>query len=222
MLLHQIKNNKPFIVLLVCFFCTACTTTKITSSWHSKELTNTNFKKILILSLSHDTNKAIQQKMENHLVEGLQQLNYAATSAYQEYGPKAFENMDENIALQQIKNSGIDAIITIVLLDKTKERKYIPGNIHFTPYTVYYNKFWGYQSTIYHRIYEPGYYVTNEKYFWETNLYDMRNNSQALIYSVQSQSFDPTNSETLAHQYGKLIIADMVKKNMLQQLPPNQ
>jgi len=49
--------------------------------------------------------------------------------------------------------------------------------------------------------------------FWESNLYDAV--SKKLIYSVQTKSFNPENSEKLAHEYGHLIINDMLKKEVL-------
>ena len=55
---------------------------------------------------------------------------------------KSFEKMEEQAAIEKIKNTGVDAVITIVLLDKKKERKYIPGNIYYSPYSYYYNNFW--------------------------------------------------------------------------------
>jgi hypothetical protein len=68
---------------------------------------------------------------------------------------------------------------------------------------------------MYDRVYSEGYYVENTKYFWESNLYDM--NDWTLLYSAQSQSFDPSSAEILGHEYGMIITKDMVKKNVLQQ-----
>jgi hypothetical protein len=36
-----------------------------------------------------------------------------------------------------------------------------------------------------------------------------------LLYSAQSQSFDPVSAQSLGHEYGKMIARDMVKKNVL-------
>ena len=121
--------------------------------------------------------------------------------------------MNEESAIETLRSSGVDAVCTIVLLDKQKESKYIPGNIYYSPYSYYSNRFWGYRTTLYRRIYEPGYYVTNTKYFWESNFYDM--DTQKLIYSVQTQSFDPATSESLGHEYGQMIVKDMVKNNVI-------
>jgi len=123
------------------------------------------------------------------------------------YGPKEFDQLNEQQAIEKLKSKGVDAVLTIVLLDKTKERYYVPGHMNYTPYGFYYNRFWGYSRAIYGRIYSPGYYVTDTKYFWESNLYDLT--SGDLLYSSQSQSFDPSTSAAMGKEYGKLIVEDL-------------
>ena len=39
--------------------------------------------------------------------------------------------------------------------------------------------------------------------------------SQKLVYSVQTESFSPSNSEAMGHEYGKIIIKDMLKNNVI-------
>jgi hypothetical protein len=168
-----------------------CSSSRITTSWKAENTVAQKYSKIMVLGLIREADRSIQENMENHFVGDLHDLGYNAVSSLKEYGPKAFDNMDETAAISKLKNSGVDAIITIVLLDKQKERKYVPGNVYYSPYSYYGNRFWGYRSTLYQRIYEPGYYVTDTKYFWESNLDDM--STQKLIYSVQTESFDPAN-----------------------------
>lgn len=191
-----------------------CSTSKITSSWKAENVVPEKYNKIMVLSLIREADRSIQENMENHFVGDLKELGYNAVSSLHQYGPKAFDKMDEEEALNKLKNAGVDAVITIVLLDKEKERKYIPGSFYYSPFGYYHNRFWGYRTALYRRIYEPGYYVTNTRYFWESNLYDM--STQELVYSVQTQSFDPANLESVAHEYGKMIVNKMVKQNVLQ------
>ena len=209
------KNSQRigFVLLLI---AAGCTTSRITSSWKAEKTNPQKYNKIMVLGLIREADRSLQEKMENHLVSDLSELGYTAVSSLKEYGPKVFDNMDEAAAIRKLKNSEIDAVITIVLLDKEKERKYIPGNMYYSPYNYYYNRFWGYRTALYNRIYEPGYYITNTRYFWESNLYDM--STQKLVYSVQTQSFDPANSESMGHEYGQLIVKNMVKLKVL----PNQ
>jgi hypothetical protein len=201
------------VVLLLVIICIACSTSKITSTWKAENVNTTAYSKLMVLALTNEVERSLQTNMENHLVSDLKNLGYNAVSSLREYGPKAFDKLDEPAALDKLKNSGVDAVLTIVLLDKSRERSYVPGHIFYSPYGYYYNRFWGYRTTLYHRIYEPGYYVTDTKYFWESNLYDM--GTQKLIYSVQTQSFDPSNTETLGHEYGQLIVNRMQQEGVL-------
>jgi hypothetical protein len=188
------------------FIITGCHASKITTSWKAENTTPQKYNKVLVLGLIKESDRSIQEKMENHFVGDLQALGYNAVSSLKEYGPKAFDKMEEAAAIEKLKNSGVDAVLTIVLLDKEKERQFIPPN--------YSNRFWGYHTDRFMRIYEPGYYVINTKYFWESNFYEMTN--QKLLYSVQTKSFAPDNAESMGHEYGKMIVKNMVKQHIIQ------
>jgi hypothetical protein len=192
------------LLCMAILFLAACSSTKITSSWKSPNLQPKQYNKILVLGLIKENDRSLQEKMEAHLVDDLKSKGLNAISSLQEYGPQAFSNTTETVAIARLKQSNIDAVITIVLLDKEKERNYVPGRMFYSPYVIYYNRFWPYYGTLNYRIYEPGYYVTDTKYFWESNVYDV--STQSLLYSVQTKSFEPANSESLGHEYGKLII----------------
>ncbi len=203
--------------IVISFFLLAagCSSSRITTSWKADNTIPKKYNKIMVLGLIREVDRRLQQNMETHLVGDLKDLGYNAISSLNEFGPKAFDNIEEEAAIAKLKNSGVEAVVTIVLLDKQKEQKYVPGNINYSPYGYYYNRFWGYRTTLYRRIYEPGYYVTETKYFWESNLYDM--STQKLVYSVQTESFDPVNSESMGHEYGLLIVKDLLKQNVLKQ-----
>jgi hypothetical protein len=199
-----------FIMLLV---VSGCSTSKITTSWKADNIQPKKYNKVLVLGLINEPDRTIREVMEEHLVGDLKDLGYDAICSCDEFNPKAFENLSEKQALDKLGNSGIDAVLTIVLLDKSKERYYVPGRVQYSPYGIYYNRFWGYYRTMYDRVYTPGYYTENTKYFWESNFYEL--GSKQLLYSAQSQSFDPPSAQSLAHEYGQMIAKDMVKNNVL-------
>ena len=183
---------------------TGCSFSKITTSWKDKSIAPQYFKKIIVIGVMRENDRAMQEKMENHLVADLKDIGYLALSSLNEYGPNTFKKGDTAAAIIKLKESNADAVLTIVLLDKEKEQQYIAANNR--------NRFTGYNYEMYERIYEAGYYVTNTKYFWETNLYNFK--TKKLIYSAQTESFNPDDVETLAHQYGKLIIKNMLKEHI--------
>lgn len=201
------------LAVLFLFLLPGCSSSRITSSWKADKVQPQAFKKIIVLGLIRENDRHLRESMEQHLVTDLRTLGYEATCSCDEYNPKSFENMTEEQALAKLKNSGVDAVLTIVLLDKTQERYYVPGRVQYTPYRMYYNRFWGYSRTMYGRIYQEGYYTEDTKYFWETNLYALEKNE--LLYSAQSQSFDPASTERMGDEYGQMITRDLVKKNVL-------
>jgi hypothetical protein len=197
----------------VLILAASCGGSRVTNVWKSADVPPPTYNKIMVVGLIRDSDHALQDRLEAHFVGDLESLGYNAVSAWKLYGPKAFEGLKEQEAINKISSSGADAVITIVLLDKSKERYYVPGRIQYSPYFIHSNNFWGYYNTMYGRILEPGYYQENTKYFLESNLYDTRSNK--LVYSVQTQSFDPATAETLGHQYGQLIVKEMVKDQVL-------
>jgi hypothetical protein len=206
-------KRKIILSGVMLFFLLGCSTSRITHSWKSENLPVKKYNKIMVVGLIIDNDRNIREKMENHMAGDLTERGYTAISSFREYGPKSFENMKEDEALSKLRNSGVDAVVTIVLLDKKRERYYMPGRIYYSPYTIYHRRFWGYYTTIYDRVYSPGYYQVDTKYFWESNFYDLENKD--LLYSVQTESFDPVSAETLAHEYGKMIVNDMQKSGII-------
>ena len=203
----------PVILILTLFFFASCADVKITHSWKSSTIPQNRFSNILIVGLFTNKDRGLREKMESHLQEDLQENGFHAVSSMKLYGPSSFEQTNEEALLSKIVGDGVDAVLTIVLLDRKKEKYYVPGRVYFSPFYTYHHRFGPYWGIMYDRIYSPGYYQSTTKYFWESNIYDLK--TKQLIYSVQTESFDPDEATALAHQYGKVIINDIKQKNIL-------
>ena len=170
-----------WLPLIAIFTFVGCgTTTSITHSWKADNVGPQRFNKIVVLGLVKD--QAFRETMEKHIVGDLHEAGFTATCSCDEYNPKAFEGMTETQAVEKLRSMGVDAVLTIVLLDKQKERYYVPGRVYYSPYYVSHNHFWQYYSNMYYRVNTEGYYVTNTRYFWESNLYDLK--MDRLLYST--------------------------------------
>ena len=196
----------------------ACTSSKITSNWKAENIQPLNLKTILVVGLINDPDKSIRASMETALVAHLKDLGYKAICSCDEFGPKSFDNMTEQEALNKLANSGIDAVLTILLLNKTRERSYVPSRVSYPSYAVAQSRFWGYYSSMVEMVYSPDYYVIDTRYFWESNFYSIESATQ-LLYSAQSQSFDPKSTSSLTAEYGRMIIKDMLKANVITEKP---
>jgi hypothetical protein len=196
-------------------FCMAllfsCQTSKITHTWVDKNVSPKKYNKILVLAVLNDNDRELQSKMEKHLAGEINDLGYSAFAASDLYPPGTFIKGDTAKAIEAINDKGFDAVLTIVLLNKEKEKHYVPGKVLYTPVTN--DRFDQYYVTKYDRINSEGYYATDTKIFWESNFYDR--NTKKMIYSSQTRSFDPGSKESLAYYYGALVANSLVKSRVL-------
>ncbi len=204
--------KKLFFLPLLAFLI-GCQPSKITQSWAAKEAAPKQYKKILVLGVLTDNDNELQTLMENHLADDLRTMGYLAIAANRVFPPGTFVKGDTARAIAAINDKGFDAILTIVLLDKNKEKYYVPGRITDYRYFDKYGRFHQYYNLVSERIYSPGYFAEETKYIWENNFYDLT--SRQMIYSARSRSFDFTSKTTLAHTYGQLMANSLAEKNIL-------
>ncbi len=207
------KTIDKFIIAILSIIILSCSASRVTTYWKKPNIAEKSYNKIMVIGVIHEADRSYQERMENHLVGDLRNLGYNAYSALNEYGPKGFDKLSKEEAYKKLRVDSVDAVITIVLLNKEKERYYVPGRISYSPYADYQHRLWDYYNTMRNHISGPGYYTMLTKYFWESNFYDL--DTKDLTYSVQTQSFDPASTESLAHEYGKKIVSNMQKNKIL-------
>ena len=191
----------------------SCSTTKITSRWKPGVKPQSSFTNIMAVVVAGDEDRPLIEKMEKHIAGDFRMMGYKAVSAYDQFGPKALKGLNEPALIARLNEKDVDAVIMVSLLNKTKERYYIPGRIQQTPYAYYNDRFQRHYDIINERTAIPGYYVEDSRYFWECSFYDTK--TGRLLYSAISESFDTGSIETLAHQYGSLMVSDMVKEKII-------
>ena len=203
-------KNKLLVSSLLITLITgaACSNTKVTSQWKAGNATYlATGNKVLVLGIIQEKDIRLRMQMEGYLVDALKARGYNAVSAYTLYGPKMFGNKAEEAVLGQLRNSGIDEVFTITLLDRARERDYQPGSAY--PYSPFY----GYYNYMYGRVYSPGYVSVNTRFFWESNLYDV--SSKKLLYSVQSETFNPSSAADMGKAYSRTVVKNMTKEGLL-------
>lgn len=207
------KSLKNYLIPILVLFASCGPTTRTTSSWKAPEISN-NFlqgKKIMVVALLPDNDRELQKQMEEKIVSELSSKGLSALSGFDTFGPKYLPQNEEQ-ALKRLNESGADAVLTVVLLDKNRQRDYTPGSVSVRP-IGYYRNWYGYYRTVYTRVYNPGYYTTSTTLMWESNLYDLSGNK--LLYSTQSETFDPSSISKIAMDYSKTLVDDMVKQGLV-------
>lgn len=202
-------------VMAITMWASACSnSTHITSSWNNPDSAAVRpLQKVMIVALLPDRDRDLRQRIEQEVATKLAMEGFVTVSAFTQFGPQAFEGKKEKEVLESFAKAGVDGVMTISLLDKEKEKNYVPGKVTYYPGPTRYNRFWGYYRTYARRVHSPGYYTTSTRYFLETNLYDTQRS--VLLYSSQSEAVDPGSVENLAGDYAKALVNDMKDKKLL-------
>lgn len=208
-----------FSILLCCLLLAACaSSTEITGAWKSPALQKSKAPdKILVTAMTSRANA--RERVESDLANAIEKKGYTALKSIDIMPPNFTQGKepDKEALLSKIKGSGVDAILTIALIDKETENRYIRGPYGYEPIPRfgYYGRFWGYYNTWYPTLYSPGYYKEDKVYFLETNLYDAR--SEELLWSAQSETYNPANLESFSKDFATAVLnrmeADEVLKN---------
>lgn len=189
----------------------SCNSTKIISSWKAENRSPKTYHNIMVWGILTEKDSALRREMETHLVNDLVAKGYHAISSLDVYRYKAYQKLSEKEILTEFKNSGVDAVVTIVLLDIAKEEMYVtPGIINNPSAFDHVDK---YYSAIYDKVFSPGYYITTTNYFWESNLFEVA--IDKLVYNVKTKSFDLASTNLLAHEYGQSILKNMLKNKVI-------
>lgn len=182
---------------------TACTSTKLTSSWKTPDAKLDTGKKMIVIALVPPRDRNLRILMEKELVSELQKEGFNAVSSFAKYGPDDALSKadDEKAALHKFRNGDVDQVLTIAMVDKTKTKGYVPPY----PYAPYYRGWYG-------GMFTPGYYTANVRYEWDTNLYDL--GQKKLIYNAQSEAIDPPTAYKQASQFARQIVRDMQRQQL--------
>jgi hypothetical protein len=171
---------------------TACTSTKLTSSWKTPDARLDTSKRMIVVALVPPGEKYLRILMERELVGQLEKAGFHAVSSIAQYGPDA-------PLPREFRSSGMDQVLTVTMVDNTRSNDDMP------PPPPFYRGWYG-------GMYTPAYYTVKVRYTWDTNLYDIV--ARKLIYNARSSAIDPPTAYRQASQFAKQIVRDMYKQQL--------
>lgn len=204
---------KILLILLTPLLIIGCgPSTVITATWKSPASATKKYNRIMVAALTSNT--IAKETVENEIAMVLS--NSATVLKSITEFPPDITNSDTNkvIILNKVKDTNVDAILTVSLINKETESRYIPGRSPYDPLGYsYYNSFWGYYSYIYPFAYNQGYYIQERTYFIETNLYDVE--TEKLVWSAQSKTYNPEDLKTFSKEFANIIVSRLKKDGIL-------
>ena len=213
-------NHSRLLIIVFILFLTACTaTTKIVASWKDQESPPKTYQKVAVVVMSPTTsNRAI---VEDAVAQEFRSRGITANATFNTFpfaGKIGEIDIDKATVEQKIRekinDNHFDALMTIVLLDKQKEERYVEGSSISLSAPVYGYPYYGYYSYAYSTVYSSGYYTSSTSYFVETNIYDVA--SEKLIYTAQTKTQDPASLEKEATNFAKIIVDNILVKKVME------
>jgi hypothetical protein len=202
-------------VAVLAMFIAACSpSTKIIGSWSSPDKPASPYQNILVTALS--SNLVSRQAFEEELASTLVEDGVKASSSLTLIPVGSASDKDGLAkALESVRSSGFDGILTVALLDQTSETRYVQGTTTYAPmgYGGYYGRFGGYYGYYGPMTYDPGYYTTDKLYYIEINMYDAK--TENLIWSSQSETTNPSNLEAFSHTFAGVVVDKMKKDGVI-------
>jgi hypothetical protein len=206
-------KTKSLVILafssLFAILLNSCSTssTVVTGTWNKEDIEK-DYNNILVAALTGNVN--FKSVVEEELSESLKLEGVETVTSVEVLPPKFIDVEDEKQEiLQKIKDDGIEGILTVSIIDKETETRYVPGAGSYAPYPLfnYYGSFWTYYNYWYPRFHSQDYYTTEKTYFIETNLYDAE--TEELVWSAQSKTYSPDYLESFSEDFAKEITAQL-------------
>lgn len=159
-------------------------------------------------------NTIAKSTIESELTQSLEKKGITTIKSIEEFPPTlSKDSVSREAMMNAVKSKGSDAILTVSLLKKETESRYVDGTYAPMQYYNYYYNFWGYYTYWYPYIYNPGYYTSNDVYYLETNLYD--SNSEVLLWSAQSKTYSYNGLINFGNELSNAIVKQMEKDGIL-------
>ena len=203
------KRYSSLLIIIAAVVLTSCSSPyiRITSNKYHFPL---NHSKIMTVGVIKDDNDSIRIGVEKSITADLKAIGYDAVSALEEFGPKGLANLNQQETYLKLCNQGIDAVIIVALIDKTKEKQFSTRRSYTYPDAYYYNRIWNYKNIQTDLVDINS--TEKSDYFWEAILFNL--STLEAECTVQSASFRFSENK-IAGQFEKQVVKKMIKEKIL-------
>jgi hypothetical protein len=188
-------------------FSAGCAPVTVTGAWRDAEY-DRRISTAAVIGLFE--NPTLRRLLEEALVAELAKSGVKATASYRLLPG---DRMPDAEALRkELRGLPVEAFLSTRLLNVERETRYIQPRMRLIPRRYPHRTFSGYYHYWYQTIYEPGYVLEVTTVSLETTLYDAA--TDRLIWSVNTESFNPASTESLVKPLTRLVV-EQLKKDKL-------
>ena len=203
-------NGIIWIFLLATILMSSCATKDIVRDWNSGDEHKRNVESIMIMGLVNQV--SLRSDIEFEMSNAAHKIGLKATNSMTMFPPELGKPFDDTERIKvRMQERGIDAILTVAIIDIKAER-YVGPEKTYVP-LAYYDRFTNYYYRTEAVVYKPGYFTLQTRYFLETNLYEVKGGK--LIWSGRSYVFDPQDVERFVPKYAKKLFKEMLTAGII-------
>ncbi len=196
---------RPFSLVFTAIVITACATGPI-AEWQDDNFSGPVDNLLIIGVSDQETNRRL---FEDSFVKELAAVKVRAIPSYRVMSTD--ETVSRETVEKAIEGQNIDSVLVTRLLGIEEVQAYHPPSYY--PYNRSYSSYYSHSM----QYSGPAYYENYKVLTLETNLYDTR--TQQLVWSMQSESFDPSTPSKAIEQQINLTIKTLIKRGLISAKP---
>ena len=186
-----------------------CSTNRTVTTWKTQHIAPTPYHRAMVVAILPDEDSVVRDQIETSFKTALANMGYNAITAISEFGRTGLRNLSEDETYKKLYDKGIDAVVTVALVNKTKESSSVPVAAHTYRNNFYFNRIFQYKDN----LTQPGNNSLNEEYYWECLLFDL-NKLEASIAVQTSPSAKPAQLK-IGDQLARHLIRRMAREKTL-------
>lgn len=218
----MLKQFSYFILAIIIVSGSGCSASKkstveVIGSWvDSAKAQTVKANSVFIVVLTQ--NMSVRSQMENDLAAAAAAHGIKAVKSLSVLTPVT--GVPDSVLIEaftrQVIKSGCNTVLIVSMIDSKSDTKYIPSSSYsYDPYSHYgyYGFYPTYYATTFNTISSPGYYVTDNTYYIESNLYEVA--SKGILFSIQTKAVNPNDIEKASKKFSETLIAQIKAEGMM-------
>ncbi len=193
------EMHRPLARAALLLALAACSSTKLISVYEAKDAGGP-YHKLLVVGLG--ASEGGRAEFENAVADKLAAQGVLAVASGNLIASQ--EDLSRDALRRWVETDGYDAVLVARLVDVKKEASYRPPT---------YTDFYGYWGVYGSYVTSPGYFVETTTLLIETTLFDAK--TARVVYSAESESFQPASRQKLIHELVPLLAIDLTKRGLL-------
>jgi hypothetical protein len=205
---------KYSILISIVFLLAGCRANRTVTAWEIQHVETMQYPRIMVVAILPDEDSVVRKNIETSFSTVLSNLGYKTVTALSEFGQTGLRNIGEDETYIKVRDKGIDAVVTIALVNKTRETSILPASGHNYRNTFYFNRIFQYKDN----LTQPGTSTHGEQYYWECLLFDLSKLEAAI--AVQTIPSSKPKQVKMGDDLARHLIRKMVREKTLKRQRP--